>query len=204
MEIRQVMTLAALTVALGCSDSESPDIRPDNDKQGPQPSGGAPPVPDGGGHGIDGTGGGGANYTMGNNGSRLRMRFFLGADGSRQFSGWYDTQLGVNCQVLTAADGKLRCLPKQAAFQTKFYADPQCTQPSIWVNDLCEQHGEYLTLEDACFHDNHPVYRLGEKINISYQKGYNSCNEAGNTSNSYVSLGEVDASQFVEMTDSVQ
>lgn len=44
-------------------------------------------------------------------GSRLKVRHWTGADGSRLPVGLYDAELGVDCAPRMAADGKVRCLP---------------------------------------------------------------------------------------------
>lgn len=60
-------------------------------------------------------------------GERLRAAYLNGADGSRQFVGWYDASLEVDCTYAIASDGSWRCLPGGAE-TGRFFADAACTQ----------------------------------------------------------------------------
>jgi hypothetical protein len=63
-------------------------------------------------------------------GSRLKARYYLGDDGSKQFAGWYDTQRKENCTFGSAADGTLRCLPAVSATAVgSYYSDAGCSKP---------------------------------------------------------------------------
>ena len=44
-------------------------------------------------------------------GTRLKAKYYAGADGSRQFVGWHDAQRDEDCYFGAAADGVLRCAP---------------------------------------------------------------------------------------------
>lgn len=44
-------------------------------------------------------------------GTRLKVKYMAGADGSKQSIGLFDATLGVDCAYAYAADAKLRCLP---------------------------------------------------------------------------------------------
>lgn len=74
-------------------------------------------------------------------GSRLKARFRLGADGSKEYKSygtasppwglrqlWYDSMRQEDCAVENAADNKLRCLPVDVTSANFWYLDPQCTQ----------------------------------------------------------------------------
>lgn len=52
-------------------------------------------------------------------GKRLRARYYVGEDGSRQFVGWHDKERNEDCSFSVAEDGKTRCLPPSA--YTIFY-----------------------------------------------------------------------------------
>src|SRR5688572_33384336 len=103
-------TALLLGFVLACSEEEA---RPD--PTAPTGAGGAPPSTTGssvgGGHeggGSQGGGneGGGNTQALGyENGSRLRARVYAGTDGAKQFLGWRDTQLGVDCAFGRVADG---------------------------------------------------------------------------------------------------
>lgn len=57
-----------------------------------------------------GTGGSGAT-AFDVSGTRLRVRYILGDDGSRTASGFHDSKLGFDCGFVQTADAGLRCAP---------------------------------------------------------------------------------------------
>jgi hypothetical protein len=65
-------------------------------------------------------------------GSRLKARMLVGADGSKSPTGaWLDTMTGGDCTFGVATDGKTRCLPPVVpGFQIR-WADAACTQPLL-------------------------------------------------------------------------
>ncbi len=44
-------------------------------------------------------------------GSRIKAKWLVGDDGSRQHQGWYDSQREEDCNWASATDGSQRCLP---------------------------------------------------------------------------------------------
>jgi len=63
-------------------------------------------------------------------GTRLRARYYVGEDGSKQFVGWHDTKRDEGCGFGKAQDGKIRCLPNESsALALGYYADGGCTVP---------------------------------------------------------------------------
>jgi len=64
-------------------------------------------------------------------GTRIRMQYYAGADGSKTFAGTYDSMLKVTCSFATAADGKARCVPFGTGVidAALVYADAACAQP---------------------------------------------------------------------------
>jgi hypothetical protein len=68
-------------------------------------------------------------------GSRLREKFILASDGTKQYQkgAFYDSQLGTDCTFLQAADGTPRCLPSGSKATTSVirYQDSNCTQPLV-------------------------------------------------------------------------
>jgi len=78
-----------------------------------------------GGNGAGGSEMGPAGYTSG---SRLKAHYFVGADGSRQFRAWYDSQLDMLCDWARATDNKTRCLPP-VRLDTETY--------TYWENSDC-------------------------------------------------------------------
>jgi hypothetical protein len=72
---------------------------------------------------------GDARADVATSGSRLKARYLVGDDGSRQWNyGWFDTQLGVNCSFVLAVDSTTRCLPSSGAGVGTYYGDSGCTQ----------------------------------------------------------------------------
>jgi len=64
-------------------------------------------------------------------GSRLRARYFVGADGSRAPTGaWFDSQLGAEC-AFGVALYELLCVPTDVAGGTLQFADAGCTKPLV-------------------------------------------------------------------------
>jgi hypothetical protein len=63
----------------------------------------------------------------------LKVRYYAGADGSKQSAGMHDSMLNVDCYFQPMSDGTQRCVPiyggssSQAVFQG-YFADAACTQ----------------------------------------------------------------------------
>jgi len=127
-----------------------------------------------GGNGAGGSEMGPAGYTSG---SRLKAHYFVGADGSRQFRAWYDSQLDILCDWARATDGKTRCLPL-VRLDTETYTyweSSDCTGKNVvkapyFLGDLI---GSNLTGPDfnttAYFREAYPadVYALGNAMNYA-------------------------------------
>lgn len=64
--------------------------------------------------------------TANESGSRLKARRWIATDGAKQFLGWRDTQLNVDCSFNTAEDGSTRCLPS-GSLGSSYYLDAACT-----------------------------------------------------------------------------
>ena len=88
-----------------------------------------------GGGGGGGGGGTGLDAEIDQSGSRLRVRYFAGADGSREFIGFFDSQRNENCAFTwgsdRAADATIRCLPNEwiSSINDNYFQDSLCTQP---------------------------------------------------------------------------
>jgi len=72
-------------------------------------------------------------------GSRLKVKYYAGDDGSKAFVGFFDSQLKADCFFGKAADGVTRCLPGVEALLAGYYADPSCTQPVLLAAPGCAQ-----------------------------------------------------------------
>jgi hypothetical protein len=60
-------------------------------------------------------------------GTRLKLRFWEGSDGAKQFIDFFDSELQTSCTVNAGnktADGKVRCLPKNGG--EMFFGDTGC------------------------------------------------------------------------------
>src|SRR5690554_6860725 len=80
-------------------------------------------------------------------GSRLQIRpiVYEGDDGSviRMGEEIFDTELGVVCEPMLAADGVVRCLPKSPLTAGGIdFADSDCTVPATYARDSCGE--EYV------------------------------------------------------------
>jgi hypothetical protein len=65
-------------------------------------------------------------------GARLRVRFVSGADGSREFLGWFDSQARRNCTFAPSL-GALYCVPEHGTAGR--YWGQACSLPLAQVND---------------------------------------------------------------------
>lgn len=124
--------LAASLLLLACSDDSQP-IEPDptSSTSSTSPTSSSSTGAGGDGQGGDGAGGGNMQALGYENGSRLRARNYVGADGSRQFAGWRDTTLDTDCSVAIASDALPRCLPDTPITytdgQSGYYSNGACT-----------------------------------------------------------------------------
>jgi hypothetical protein len=73
-------------------------------------------------------------------GSRLRAMFYDGGGGALRLRGWFDSELGTQCNFLRARDGQMRCLPSPLAM----FADTACAMP-VWRTVGCEPTPRYVT-----------------------------------------------------------
>jgi hypothetical protein len=86
-------------------------------------------------------------------GSRLKVQYFKGSDGSKTFNGMYDTQLKHPCTFATASDGTSRCLPTGlgTTSNTGYYSDSHCSQPVLNIPTVCTTPPPYIsTLGTDC------------------------------------------------------
>jgi hypothetical protein len=72
-------------------------------------------------------------------GTRLKVKRYVGADGSSAFQTLHDSQLNVDCYFQLAADGQSRCLPSwpAAASMSIAYSDAKCSNPLAYVFKGC-------------------------------------------------------------------
>lgn len=142
-------TVALAFVLLGCNGS---DAIPVFGPVGLAPAPGSGPQGPAGAVGKDGAPGvAGKDGAMGKtgpagkdgkdaaqSGSRLKARYLVGDDGSRQPNGdWLDTTTGEPCTYQKANDDETRCLPALfvAANSGAYYLDDSCTQLVLSIYD---------------------------------------------------------------------
>lgn len=90
----------------------------------------------------------GGSFAGSQSGSRIKLVTTTSTDGAREFSGFRDTQLGIDCYFGRAVDGALRCLPRQMGYVFPYYADAACTQ-QLLVASGCETP-LYATAAGTC------------------------------------------------------
>jgi hypothetical protein len=61
-------------------------------------------------------------------GTRMKMRVGTSPDGSKDFRGWYDSQLDINCVFRKTANGPVRCIPELTSLNDRWYAEDTCTE----------------------------------------------------------------------------
>jgi hypothetical protein len=109
MKVRNAYAVVMLAVGCSGSDGEAgaPGARGTPGEQGP------------------------AGKSVAVSGERLRARWYVGADGARQFAGWYDSELDFECSFALAADGLTRCLPVSDVRADVYYqtVPDDCSKP---------------------------------------------------------------------------
>ena len=147
-------------------------------------------------------------------GSRLRAKYYTGADGSRQWISWYDNQRKEDCTFQPHSDGTLRCAPfPQTVTAGSFYSDAGCkTDVASRIIQACSPaipQPKYAIYYDAfgCSY----TYRWASIMQpyagtTLYYKNSGVCTAtAKSASYEYFSLnGEVAASEFVAATTTIE
>jgi hypothetical protein len=141
-------------------------------------------------------------------GSRLKVKYMAGADGSRvPYGGLRDSMLNVDCSFLPAVDGTMRCFPIGGASASSFFVDQNCTQLLAYIGKGCAKT-PYATASapsgGACTETRYRVFSVGAPFMgmTFYQLSNGICtgSPASNLSASYdlYAVGaEVPASTFV-------
>jgi hypothetical protein len=127
-----LITLLCLTACTAKNGANGQDGA--NGERGPTGATGAT-----GPQGVPGPAGSGFSPDGGSfqSGSRLRAKYLDGADGTKQFVTWWDSQLQIDCSFQLASDNQQRCLPiqgdPQGAWGYLVFSDTQCTVPVIMI-----------------------------------------------------------------------
>jgi hypothetical protein len=138
-------------------------------------------------------------------GTRLKVKYYAGADGSKAFAGFYDSQLKVDCYFGQAADGTTRCIPVPGATFVGYYADAACTQPLIAATAGCAQPAYASKSDTGCGASTVHTFQVGSPFagNSTYFLSGATCSGPSPTPSgiSYFSLGsEMAANSFVAAT----
>ncbi len=120
--------------------------------------------------GTGGTGGTGGVPVVGEvpftSGSRLRANVLDAGGGARNFAGWHDTELGVDCGFRLAEDGVIRCLPGGS---TSYHTDASCTSYVV-PNPSCSPAPKYVMVDLPeqvdCHQPTAVVHEVGSKIAV--------------------------------------
>ena len=147
-----------------------------------------------------------AGDSVSTSGERLQIRpiVYEGDDGSviRMGEEIFDTELGVVCEPGLAADGVMRCLPKQRFYEGgTYYADADCTVPAYTI-DMADCEDELLTVRipgDSCDSNSaarYAVYRIGTEDNTVHIMVSGECREAQGP---VKELTEVPAREFAQL-----
>jgi hypothetical protein len=158
------------------------------------------------------------------NGSRIKLRrtTHAGSDGTRYEEPWlsyYDSTLGVTCQVLPTADGKQRCVPQPsaAANVAMRFADASCTVRLALMRETCNAPTYAFGSDDSSktqcegtgieiTRSTYRFYRLsGAHTGQEYGKDNQGvCKPTAATEGyqSYLVGAEMQPSEFVEFTSS--
>jgi hypothetical protein len=152
-------------------------------------------------------------------GTRLRAKYIVGADGSKQFLGWHDSTTNADCSFVPAADGAMRCLPAfgSASGQINdFYVDSGCSQKVAQVfkaNCVTPKYAhDDVVFTSSCGAGTtgigYAVYSLGAKLTTAYYGSPANClpinANAFDSLDMYAVGAEVPASTFVQGTATVE
>jgi hypothetical protein len=140
-------------------------------------------------------------------GSRLKVKYLSGADGSKVQRGLYDTLLQIDCYFSVAADGSQRCLP--VGMSSIYFSDAACTQRMAYGTKGCAppKYATFTVVTSACPSNMTHIATLGGQISPAKNYYFNGsiCQDAGATvlgAFDYYSVGaEIPPSSFVAGTE---
>ncbi len=147
-------------------------------------------------------------------GSRLKARTYRGEDGSRQFVGWRDTLLEIDCAFRAAGDGSVRCLPLRQGSPTDYLfatpalcnaAVPSTKRPALSLPCAPRAEDKYVVESsraiEACEDVAPKVFKIGPRITTGYIAF--ACKAVATTDFLY-QYEEVPLTEFVEASESVE
>lgn len=143
------------------------------------------------------------------NGSRLKGKYRVADDGSKEWAGWHDSQRNEDCQFRVGTDGILRCYPT-ALYAVGNFADSGCSSTPVAPNFECLGTPKYVLKNNdtMSYCPTSRLYAVGTKINSStiYSGKPGACYASQVPQGmSYYTLGpEIPPSSFVSATISVE
>ena len=146
------------------------------------------------------------------NGTRLKARYYVGADGSREpiaAYGWYDSERRENCGFAKAPDGLTRCLPVIGAYAYgTYYSDAACVAEIAVAGGTCAAEApRYANVAPSTTCTTFRVHQLGPAYTgpALYLKSGTMCVATTVSAGvSYYQIGtEVLPASFVQATEEI-
>lgn len=135
-------------------------------------------------------------------GERLTAVNYVGDDGSKQFAGWHDNVLDLDCSFVLSPEG-YRCMPTVGARLTtnRFY-DSACQNLAAFLTAPCEPTPTHvIDFGGACTDFAQRVFNAGPKVDLVYLVSDGDCVEAPPDGFTYYSVAaEMQPSTFVGAT----
>ena len=102
-------------------------------------------------------------------GARIKARLATDAAGGEQFLGWYDSKLKVDCELLSATDGAVRCIPRERiSLIDGLFSDRACTRPALQRLEVglggCSSAPRYSPTIDLSCPGRFRVFEVGEPL----------------------------------------
>jgi len=202
------MMLAALVGLVGCGVATPGADAPGSECSCPAgPQGAQGPKGEKGDQGEPGEPGAPGTAEVSESGSRLRYlgKTLRGSDGSTYVQGgsFFDEELGVECSLLTAADGRRRCLPVKK--HADRFADADCTVPAVSISqaDECEPEPPRFAYgaTGACGQYAYVVYEVGSELTETFLRSGSKCVAASMDERRAFSVKALPPTRFVAFVD---
>jgi hypothetical protein len=137
------------------------------------------------------------------------MRVRVGADGSKEFVGWHDTERDEPCTFAVAADGKQRCIPWQVGAQVGgYFSNAGCTTRLAYAVKGCSQPRyafESVKVSGPSCYAMRIFPATASYVGTAYFGSAEDCRVQTSASFDVFVIGpEVPASSFVEATERVE
>lgn len=96
-------------------------------------------------------------------GTRLRVRYLTGEDGSKQFLDWLDLDTGEPC-AYRLFDGIRRCVPAELFNSRIVFTDPACTTSALALHPSDAKDGELYAQVYSAQVDTLDIVKIGEPL----------------------------------------